>query len=91
MECVTAVGIAAYIGQGTGSILFQHHEGGAFTQVQSGAGVVERTASFPVQDHKGIESVQVVAAQRLRTAGDDQVHLVVLQHLGAQHNGVQGR
>ena len=91
VERVATVGIAADVGQRIRGILFQHDKSRTFSQVQTGPRFIEGTATLPVQNHQGIEAIQVVTAQRFGTAGDHQVHFIVLEHFGSQHHRIQGR
>ena len=91
-EAVTAVSVARDIGKSpTPGILFKHDKGRSLAQIESCAGFVKRTARLLVENHQGVETVEMKAAQGFRTAGNHNIRFVVTQHFGAKHHGIKRR
>ena len=66
VEGITAVSVACDIGKSpTPGILFKHDKGRSLTQIESCAGFVKRTARLLVENHQGVETVEMEAAQGL--------------------------
>ena len=97
MEGVTSVSKSGKPGQGLNPTLdgafsrFQNQICRPFAQIESGAGGIERTARLPVQDHQGIEAVQVVAAQAFAASHNYPFALSGTDEIGAKDNGIGGR
>jgi hypothetical protein len=70
---------------------FQDDVCGAFTQIQSGARSVKRTAGFAVEYHQGIETVEMKFGNTFASSGNHYVGSSVANQLRSQHNGIGSR
>ena len=92
VEGVATVAVAGHIGKRPfAGIFFKYEEACALAEVEPRACGVKRPARLVVQDHQGVEAVEVEAAEGFRAAGNDDVNLVPREHLCAQDDGVERR
>ena len=66
----------------------QHHKCGSFAEVQSCACLVEGATLLFVENHQGVEPVQMEFAERLCSAGDDDVCFTHPEHFRPEDDGV---
>ncbi len=97
MEGVAGIGIARQFCNGFDAPLrrrgfaFQNQESGPFAEIQAGARFVKGPAKFAVQDHQGVESVQVEVRQAFAAARGDDFRFPRVNEFRAQDQGIGGR
>ena len=74
-----------------GTFPLEHHESGAFAQVQSGAIVRERTAGLAVENHQSPESVEMKAREAFAASHNHTIKTAGTNEVGPENEGVGGR
>ena len=72
-------------------LTLQHDITGTLAEVESRPRVVEGAARLVVEDHQGVEAVEMEAGEGFRTAADHYVGVAGAQHVGTEENRVGGR
>ena len=97
VEGITGIPESGKDGQRFGTALqstfqgFQYQIGGTLSQVQAGTAGIERTARLLVQDHQGVEAVQVIVGQALAATRHYALALARTQQISAIDDGIGGR
>ena len=97
VESVAGISKAGKAGQGFHSPFpstigrFQHQIGSPFTQIKAGPRSINGPAGPPVQDHKGIEAVQMIVGEAFAASYHNPPVLSGAQQIGSEHHGIGGR
>ena len=74
-----------------GTFPLEHHESGAFAQVQSGAIVRERTAGVAVENHQSPKPIEMKAREAFAASHDHTIKTAGTNEVGPEDEGVGGR